>query len=140
MSLFKVAIVAGSKSDEEYVKLAEAELEEAGIPYDTHYLSAHRQPEEVAEFAKAAQERGFSAIIALAGYAAALPGVVAAYTSLPVIGVPLDTSPLSGWDALLSIVQMPKGVPVATMSVGKAGASNAARFCKRIKDISENIQ
>lgn len=140
MSPFKVAIVAGSKSDEEYVKLAEAELEEAGIPYDTHYLSAHRQPEEVAEFAKAAQDRGFSVIIALAGYAAALPGVLAAYTSLPVIGVPLDTSPLSGWDALLSIVQMPKGVPVAAMSVGKAGASNAARFCRRIKDIIDSAQ
>lgn len=135
MSPFKVAIIAGSKSDEEYVKLVEVELSESDIPFETHYLSAHRQPEEVSEFAKKAADKGFSAIIALAGYAAALPGVIAAYTALPVIGVPLDTSPLSGWDALLSVVQMPKGVPVATMSVGRAGATNAAKFCVRLKDV-----
>ncbi len=134
---FKVAIVAGSKSDEAYVKLAEEELAAAGIAYETHYLSAHRQPDETAEFAKNAAGKGFKAIIAMAGYAAALPGVVAAYTQLPVIGVPLDTSPLSGWDALLSIVQMPKGVPVATMSVGRAGARNAARFCQRLMQMCE---
>jgi phosphoribosylaminoimidazole carboxylase PurE protein len=132
---FKVAIVAGSRSDEAYVKLTEEELAAAGIEYETCYISAHRQPEETAEFAKTAAEKGFSAIVALAGYAAALPGVIAAYTSLPVIGVPLDTSPLSGWDALLSIVQMPNGVPVATMSVGRAGARNAARFCQRLKQM-----
>lgn len=134
MSRFKVAIVAGSKSDEEYVKLAQKELAAAGIESETFYLSAHRQPEEVAEFSRRAQENGFKIIIAMAGYAAALPGVVAAYTRLPVIGVPLDTSPLSGWDALLSVVQMPKGVPVATMSVGRAGAVNAALFCARLRD------
>jgi len=134
---FKVAIVAGSKSDEAYVKLAEEELVAAGIAYETHYLSAHRQPDETAEFAKNAAGKGLKAIIAMAGYAAALPGVVAAYTQLPVIGVPLDTSPLSGWDALLSIVQMPKGVPVATMSVGRAGARNAARFCQRLMQMCE---
>lgn len=134
MSRFKVAIVAGSKSDEEYVKLAQKELAAAGIESETFYLSAHRQPEEVAEFSRRAQENGFKVIIAMAGYAAALPGVVAAYTRLPVIGVPLDTSPLSGWDALLSVVQMPKGVPVATMSVGRAGAVNAALFCARLRD------
>ncbi|MBA7610332.1 N5-carboxyaminoimidazole ribonucleotide mutase [subsurface metagenome] len=132
---FKVAVVAGSKNDADCVKLTEEELRAAGIEYETHYISAHRQPEEVAEFAKTAASNGFSVIIALAGYAAALPGVIAAYTLLPVIGVPLDTSPLSGWDSLLSIVQMPNGVPVATMSVGRAGARNAARFCQRLKEI-----
>lgn len=134
---FKVAIVAGSKSDEAYAKLTEEELAAARIEYETRYISAHREPEEMAEFAKTAAEKGFSVIIALAGYAAALPGVIAAHTSLPVIGVPLDTSPLSGWDALLSIVQMPNGVPVATMSVGRAGARNAARFCQRLKQMCE---
>lgn len=132
---FKVAIVAGSKSDEAYVKLTEEELVAAGIEYETRYISAHRQPEETAEFAKTAAENGFKVIIALAGYAAALPGLIAAYTSLPVVAVPLDTSPLSGWDALLSTVQMPNGVPVAAMSVGRAGARNAARFCQRLKEI-----
>jgi phosphoribosylaminoimidazole carboxylase PurE protein len=132
---FKVAIVAGSRSDEAYVKLTEEELAAAGIEYETRYISAHRQPEETAEFAKTAAEKGFKAIIALAGYAAALPGVIASYTSLPVIGVPLDTSPLSGWDALLSMVQMPNSVPVATMSVGCAGARNAALFCQRLKEM-----
>jgi phosphoribosylaminoimidazole carboxylase PurE protein len=134
---FKVAIVAGSKSDADFVKLTQEELAAAGIAYETHYLSAHRQPNETAEFAKNAAGKGLKAIIAMAGYAAALPGVVAAYTQLPVIGVPLDTSPLSGWDALLSIVQMPKGVPVATMSVGRAGARNAARFCQRLMQMCE---
>lgn len=137
MKPFKIAVIAGSKSDEEYVKLVEEELAAGGIEYETRYLSAHRQPDEVAEFSRKARESGFKAIIALAGYAAALPGVVASYTTLPVIGVPLDTSPLSGWDALLSIVQMPKGVPVATMSVGRAGARNAARFCLRLKDMCD---
>lgn len=132
---FKVAIVAGSENDADYVKLTEEELGAAGIECKTHYISAHRQPEEVAEFAKTAAANGFSVIIALAGYAAALPGVIAGYTSLPVIGVPLDTSPLSGWDSLLAIVQMPNGVPVAAMSVGRAGARNAARFCQRLKEI-----
>ncbi|MBN2379990.1 AIR carboxylase family protein [candidate division WOR-3 bacterium] len=136
MEKFKVAIVAGSKSDASYVKLTTEELKSSGIEYQTYYLSAHRQPEEVAAFARDAAEKGFKAIIAMAGYAAALPGILAAYTPLPVIGVPLDTSPLSGWDALLSVVQMPKGVPVATMSVGRAGARNAALFCARIKEIT----
>ncbi|MBD3286441.1 5-(carboxyamino)imidazole ribonucleotide mutase [candidate division WOR-3 bacterium] len=137
MNSLKVAIVAGSKSDADYVKLAEEELASQAVSYETFYLSAHRQPDEVAEFSRNAASSGFSVIIAMAGYAAALPGVVAAYTTLPVIGVPLDTSPLGGWDALLSIVQMPKGVPVATMSVGRAGARNAACFCKRIMGICE---
>jgi len=137
MKGFKVAIVAGSKSDEDFVKLTQEELAAAGIDYEIHYLSAHRQPSQTAEFARTAAQKGFKVIVALAGYAAALPGVIAAYTALPVIGVPLDTSPLSGWDALLSIVQMPKGVPVATMSVGRAGARNAARFCQRLKQMCE---
>lgn len=134
---FKVAVVAGSKSDADYVKLAEEELAAAGIEYEVAYLSAHRQPDEVASFSRNAASNGFKVIIAMAGYAAALPGVVAAYTMLPVIGVPLDTSPLGGWDALLSIVQMPKGVPVATMSVGRAGSRNAARFCLRLKEMCQ---
>ncbi len=122
----KVAIVMGSASDQESMAAAEELLRYFGIEYESHTLSAHRTPEATADFAKHAEEGGLSAIIAGAGMAAHLPGVIASYTILPVIGVPLAGSALNGVDALYSIVQMPKGIPVATMAIGKAGAGNAA--------------
>jgi 5-(carboxyamino)imidazole ribonucleotide mutase len=128
----KVAIVMGSSSDGDIMSTTEHYLEYFGIDYEKHILSAHRTPEETARFAGAAAQTGFSLIIAAAGMAAHLPGVIAAYTSLPVIGVPLSGSALNGVDALYSIVQMPEGVPVAAMAIGKAGAANAAVFAARI--------
>lgn len=124
----KIAILMGSTSDAEVMAVAVELLDYFGIEHETHVLSAHRTPEETAKFAKNAEANGFSAIIAGAGMAAHLPGVVASYTTLPVIGVPLTGSALNGVDALYAIVQMPKGVPVATMAIGKAGAGNAAIF------------
>lgn len=128
----KIAILMGSRSDAEILAAAEPYLKYFDIKFETFILSAHRNPEDTAEFAKSAAEKGYVLIIAGAGMAAHLPGVVAAYTSLPVIGVPLGGSALNGVDALYSIVQMPKGVPVATMAIGKAGAINAAVFAARI--------
>lgn len=124
----KVAIIMGSTSDSEIMAHAENYLTYFNINFETYIMSAHRTPTQTAEFAKSAEANGFSAIIAGAGMAAHLPGVIAAYTMLPVIGVPLGGSALSGVDALYSIVQMPAGVPVATMAIGKAGARNAAVF------------
>jgi len=124
----KVAIVMGSQSDADVMKTAEDYLNYFGIEFEVFTLSAHRTPEATASFAKSAEKNGFFAIIAGAGMAAHLPGVIASYTTLPVIGVPLAGSALNGVDALYSIVQMPRGVPVATMSIGKAGAGNAAIF------------
>lgn len=109
-------------------------MEEERIPFDYIVASAHRNPDTVKEWVEEAEQRGNKIIIAAAGMAAALPGVCAAYTSLPVIGVPM-TSELNGMDSLLSISQMPKGVPVACMSIGKAGAINAAYLSKRILDL-----
>jgi phosphoribosylaminoimidazole carboxylase PurE protein len=128
----QVAIMMGSASDAEIMVCAEEYLNFFGINFTTVVLSAHRTPEKTAEFAKTAEANGFSAIIAGAGMAAHLPGVVAAYTTLPVIGVPLAGSALNGVDALYAIVQMPAGVPVATMAIGKAGARNAAVFAAEI--------
>ena len=125
----KVAIVMGSTSDAEVMVAAEDYLKYFGIEFETFILSAHRTPAATGEFAKTAKKNGFSAIIAGAGMAAHLPGVIASYTTLPVIGVPLGGSALNGVDALYAIVQMPAGVPVATMAIGKAGARNAAIFC-----------
>ena len=128
----KVAIVMGSTSDAEIMAVAKKYLLFFNIDSEVFTLSAHRTPEQTATFAKSAEEKGFSAIIAGAGMAAHLPGVIASFTSLPVIGVPLSGSALNGVDALYAIVQMPAGVPVATMAIGKAGAANAAVFCARI--------
>ncbi len=125
MAMKKVAIVLGSKSDLEYIEGAKEIFEKFEIPYEVKILSAHRTPEETAKFAKYAEEE-FEVIIAVAGYAAHLPGVIAAYTTLPVIGVPIPSSDLKGIDSLLSMVQMPAGIPVATVTIGKAGAKNAA--------------
>jgi len=123
-----IGIVMGSTSDWETMKAAAKTLEEFGVPYEAKALSAHRTPELVAEWAKSAAGRGMKAIIAGAGGAAHLAGVVAAHTTLPVLGVPVPSKHLQGLDSLLSTVQMPKGIPVATFAIGEAGAANAALF------------
>jgi len=123
-----VAVIMGSKSDWETMRHAAETLEALGIPAETRVVSAHRTPAWMAEYAGEAEERGLMAIIAGAGGAAHLPGMVAAQTPVPVLGVPVPGHSLSGLDSLLSIVQMPGGVPVATFAIGKAGAINAALF------------
>jgi len=123
-----IGIVMGSTSDWETMKAAAKTLEEFGVPYEAKALSAHRTPELVAEWAKSAAGRGMKAIIAGAGGAAHLAGVVAAHTTLPVLGVPMPSKHLQGLDSLLSTVQMPKGIPVATFAIGEAGATNAALY------------
>jgi len=128
----RVAIIIGSESDREVMSEAGKYMDYFGIPWEMHVLSAHRNPEETAAFAKSAAENGISVIIAAAGMAAHLPGVIAAHTDLPVIGVPLDASVLKGIDALYSIVQMPAGIPVGTVAIGKAGARNSAVLAARI--------
>ena len=122
----KVAIILGSKNDMEYIEGAKEILDGFGIIYDVMVISAHRTLDKVVEFSQNAEENGFGVIIACAGMAAHLPAVIAAKTHLPVIGVPLPTSDIRGIDALLAIVQMPSGVPVATMAIGRAGVKNAA--------------
>ncbi|QYK56585.1 MAG: 5-(carboxyamino)imidazole ribonucleotide mutase [Fimbriimonadaceae bacterium] len=120
MAIAIVGIVMGSKSDLETMREAARALEEFGVPYEMDVTSAHRTPERMAKYAQTARERGLKVVIAGAGGAAHLPGMVAAYTSLPVIGVPVPSKALSGLDSLLSIVQMPAGVPVATVAIGNA--------------------
>ena len=123
-----IGIVMGSTSDWETMKAAAKVLEEFGVPYEAKAMSAHRTPHAVAEWASSAQKNGMKAIIAAAGGAAHLAGVVAAHTTLPVLGVPMPSKHLQGLDSLLSTVQMPKGIPVATFAIGEAGAANAALF------------
>lgn len=125
----KVAVIVGSDSDLGVMNEACTTLEDLGIQYELRVASAHRTPHRVREYVESAEQRGIEAIIAGAGWAAHLPGVVASYTTLPVVGVPVDSSPLSGLDSLLAIVQMPPGIPVATMAIGKGGARNAALYC-----------
>jgi 5-(carboxyamino)imidazole ribonucleotide mutase len=127
-----VAVVIGSKSDTEIVQPALEILKQLGIEYEMNVISAHRTPEKARQYALAARERGIEVIIAAAGMAAHLPGVLASWTTLPVIGVPLAGSELKGADALFSIVQMPAGIPVACMAVGAAGVKNAAYFAAEI--------
>lgn len=127
-----VAVVMGSKSDEGVVQECLDFLDRLEVSYVSLIASAHRTPEKVRDFARSAQEVGFEVIIAAAGGAAALPGVIKSYTALPVIGVPLASSELRGIDALYAIVQMPPGVPVAAMAVGSWGARNAAVFAVEI--------
>ena len=121
-----VGIIMGSKTDLEVLQGAVEVLREFGVEHELRILSAHRTPEKVLEWSQTAEERGLEVLIAGAGSAAALPGVVAAKTVLPVLGVPVASTTLGGVDALLSIVQMPKGVPVGTLAIGKGGAANAA--------------
>ncbi len=126
----KVAIVMGSKSDTAVAGKAEKILEEFGVEFETFVISAHRNPNKIKNFAQTAEENGFSVIIAIAGLAAHLPGVLASLTVLPVIGVPVESGPLRGQDALYAIVQMPSGIPVA--AVGINNAKNAALFAVQI--------
>lgn len=128
----RVAVIMGSKSDWDTMRHAADTLALLGVVFDAQIVSAHRTPLWMAEFARGAEERGLEVIIAGAGGAAHLPGMVAAYTALPVLGVPVQSQALSGLDSLLSIVQMPGGVPVATFAIGKAGAVNAALFAAAI--------
>ncbi len=128
MSKPVVAVVMGSDSDWPIMKLAVEKLEQFGVPYVARVVSAHRTPDLLAEFAQSAQQAGLACIIAGAGGAAHLPGMIAANTPIPVLGVPVPSRYLKGQDSLLSIVQMPKGVPVATFAIGEAGAINAALF------------
>lgn len=128
----KVLIIMGSDSDLPVMEMAAEVLKEFDIPYDITVASAHRSPERTVMLAKSAERKGIEIIIAGAGSAAHLAGVIAAHTILPVIGVPIDSSPLKGVDALYSTVQMPPGIPVATMAVGAAGAKNAAIFAAQI--------
>ena len=134
MSLQKplIGVIMGSSSDFDVMEGCMTILEELDIPHEVKVLSAHRTPEQTREYAATAAERGIEVIIAGAGWAAHLAGSIAAHTTLPVIGIPIDSSPLSGFDALLSTVQMPPGIPVATVSVGKGGAKNAAVLSSQI--------
>ena len=126
MPLPLVAVIMGSKSDWDTMSHAAAVLDEFGVPYLKQVVSAHRTPVWMAEFASGAEAQGLKVIVAGAGGAAHLPGMVAAHTTLPVLGVPVHSAALNGLDSLLSIVQMPGGVPVATLAIGKPGAKNAA--------------
>ncbi|MBQ8926919.1 MAG: 5-(carboxyamino)imidazole ribonucleotide mutase [Oscillospiraceae bacterium] len=131
----KVAVIMGSDSDFPVVKAAVEKLKSFGVPYEVHVMSAHRTPEEAAGFAKSAADNGFGVIIAAAGKAAHLGGVLAAHTALPVIGIPIKSTALDGMDALLSTVQMPPGIPVAT--VGIDSAANAAILAVQMLALSD---
>jgi len=133
----KVAVLMGSKSDLPVMEESAAVLRQFGVSFEMRILSAHRTPDEVASIARTAREKGFSAIIAGAGMSAHLAGVIAAHTTLPVIAVPIDASSLGGLDALLAMVQMPPGIPVATMGIGKAGAKNAALLALSILSLAD---
>lgn len=135
----ELVIIAGSNSDETFVEQGLKICEELKIDYEFKIFSAHRNLEELLEYLETIEKNGETkVIVAVAGLSAALPGVVAAKVKLPVIGVPVDCGPLNGVDALLSIAQMPKGVPVATMAIGKAGMINSIYFAKRILNIGVN--
>ena len=127
-----VAIIMGSRSDWPTMKRAAAMLDELGVGYDARVISAHRTPARLYDFARSARDAGFKVIIAGAGGAAHLPGMTAAMTTLPVLGVPIKSSALSGQDSLLSIVQMPAGIPVGTLAIGEPGAANAGLLAAQI--------
>ncbi|MGR4990996.1 5-(carboxyamino)imidazole ribonucleotide mutase [Vibrio rotiferianus] len=128
----KVGIIMGSKSDWPTMKLAADMLDQFGVSYETKVVSAHRTPQLLADYATSAKERGIKVIIAGAGGAAHLPGMAAAFTSVPVLGVPVQSRALKGMDSLLSIVQMPKGIAVGTLAIGEAGAANAGILAAQI--------
>ena len=138
MSVPRVLIVMGSKKDQEVMLKAAEILEKFMISYQMEISSAHRNPDKTKRLAQNAEKKGIKVIIAGAGMAAHLPGVIASFTKLPVIGVPLNASPLSGVDSLFSMVQMPSGIPVATMAIGEAGAKNAAIFAAEILALSDD--
>jgi 5-(carboxyamino)imidazole ribonucleotide mutase len=133
-----VGVIMGSKSDQPTMQEAVAILKEFGVPHEARIVSAHRTPALVSEYATTAQIRGIKVIIAGAGGAAHLPGMTAAQTSLPVLGVPIESAALKGMDSLLSIVQMPGGIPVGTLAIGKAGAKNAALLAISILALSDD--
>ncbi len=135
----QVALMMGSKNDRPVVEEAVKMLEAFGIGHEVKVLSAHRTPKQTAAYAEALQGRGIKVVICAAGGAAALSGVVAAHTQIPVIGIPLDSMGFNGLDALLSTVQMPPGVPVACVGIGKAGAKNAALIAVRILALSDTL-
>ena len=132
------ALIMGSQSDWETMKFSEQTLNKLKIPFIAKIISAHRTPDRMHDFAKQAENTSIQVIIAGAGGAAHLPGMIASHSNLPVIGVPIQSSALNGMDSLLSIVQMPAGVPVATMSIGKAGAINAAVYAAKILSLSND--
>jgi len=132
-----VGIIIGSQSDLDVMRNASETLDNLGIANEIKILSAHRNPEQVNEYAATARQRGLKVIIAGAGMAAALPGVVAAQTPLPVLGVPMETRVMGGIDSLLSMAQMPGGIPVGTLAIGKAGAKNAALLAAAILALSD---
>lgn len=133
-----VAIIMGSRSDWPVLRHAAEMLEGLGVPYEAKVVSAHRTPERMYAFAKGAKAAGFKVIIAGAGGAAHLPGMTASLTDLPVLGVPIESKALKGMDSLLSIVQMPGGIPVGTLAIGEAGAKNAALMAARILALSDD--
>ncbi len=133
-----VAIVMGSRSDWPTMKKAAGLLRDLGVNYEAQVVSAHRTPDRLVEFAKGARDRGIKVIIAGAGGAAHLPGMIASMTTLPVLGVPVKSKALSGQDSLLSIVQMPAGVPVGTLAIGDAGATNAGLLAASILSLSDD--
>lgn len=135
----KVAIIMGSDSDWPTMRAAATMLADLGVSYHAQVISAHRTPDLMFEFAETAAQQGFKVIIAGAGGAAHLPGMVAAKTTLPVLGVPVASKHLQGQDSLLSIVQMPKGIPVATFAIGEAGAANAGLFAASILAVSDSV-
>jgi 5-(carboxyamino)imidazole ribonucleotide mutase len=132
-----VGILMGSKSDWDVMRNAAQQLEAFGVPYEARVLSAHRTPDQTLRYAETARERGLACIIAGAGGAAHLAGVLAAKTTLPVLGVPIPSSHLKGLDSLLAIVQMPRGIPVATFAIGEAGAANAALFAVALLAVND---
>ena len=133
-----IGIIMGSQSDWDTMREAADVLKALGVPHETRIVSAHRTPDRLFDYAKAAKGRGLKAIIAGAGGAAHLPGMAAAMTPLPVFGVPVESKALKGMDSLLSIVQMPGGVPVGTLAVGKAGAKNAAYLAAQILSVADS--
>ena len=133
-----VAIIMGSRSDWPTMKAAAEALDALGVPYEAKVVSAHRTPERMYEFAKGAKAAGFKVIIAGAGGAAHLPGMTASLTELPVLGVPVESKSLKGMDSLLSIVQMPGGIPVATLAIGEAGAKNAGLLAAQILALTDD--
>ena len=133
----EVAIVMGSQSDWPTMRRAAEALDKLGVPYEARIVSAHRTPDRLIAFAKGAADEGFKVIVAGAGGAAHLPGMVASMTHLPVLGVPVETKALKGHDSLLSIVQMPAGVPVGTLAIGEAGATNAGLLAAAILAVTD---